>query len=177
MSDCTLSIPVPSTFLKGQFPMRAAELAFGHARGWIKPHDVVDALAWWWGEGAKLDACDVQIASLLPDELWKLQQLLDASTGSQGVSEAAARSLWLYLLLAWLFEIRDRLEDPLGAVESVYCDFSHPREIEKLIKYMPAGEGGPVGETGLIERWREFVERRRQELAHDRGVRPSSGGA
>lgn len=175
MNDYAHGFAVPSGFLKGQFPLRAAELAFGHAHGWIEGHDVVDTLAWWWGEGARLDAREVEIASLLPDELWRLPQLLDASVVSQRVSEEGARSLWIYLLLAWLFETRHRLEDPLAAVERVYCDFNHPREIENLIGYMPAGEEGPVGEKGLIQRWRKYVEGRRQELARDRSGPPSTG--
>ncbi|MBI3448834.1 MAG: DUF2247 family protein [Acidobacteria bacterium] len=161
---------IPLLFLKNQFPMRASELAFGLSHGWINAHDVVDALAWWWGKGSRLDDREVEIASLLPDEMWKTEHLLPSAAAAQAVSEEAVRALWTYLLLAWLLESQILLEDPLAEVERVYCDLGHPAEMQELIRYMPAVGERPVGEQGLLERWRRYVERRRSELARDRAA-------
>ena len=90
----------------------------------------------------------------------RLVQLLAAS--EPRLSEDAIRRKWLFIVLAWLYERRAEIEDPLGVVELVYADFGYPEEIASFVRYMPM-VGRDLGsvranEDRLLNRWKEFVE-------------------
>ena len=77
-------------------------------------------------------------------------------------TEAELRDKWLYLVLAWLYEQRGAVPDPLQTVEEVYADFGYPEEIAGLIRYMPM-DGPDLGsreanERRLFERWRQYLD-------------------
>ena len=44
---------------------------------------------------------------------------------------------FLYLLLNWIYENKERYSDPLEMVETIYADFDYPEEISKFVRYMP----------------------------------------
>jgi hypothetical protein len=44
-------------------------------------------------------------------------------TEKEGCRPQDSEEKWLYILLAWLYENRDALEDSLGLVDEVYADF------------------------------------------------------
>lgn len=72
------------------------------------------------------------------------------------------KAKWLYLVLAWLFENRNSLVDPLGMVELVYSDFDYPREIASFVRSMPMV--GPdlrnreQNEARLFDRWKAYLD-------------------
>lgn len=83
------------------------------------------------------------------------------------VTDAELRDKWLYLVLAWLYERRDAMADPLGAVEEVYADFEYPEAISGFVRYMPL-DGPDLGsveanEQRLIERWRRYLDSEMQK--------------
>jgi hypothetical protein len=45
---------------------------------------------------------------------------------------------WLKVFLGWIYENNKKYDDPLGMVEQLYSEFDYPKEIEHLIRYMPA---------------------------------------
>ena len=64
---------------------------------------------------------------------------------------------WIYLELKAAYEMRDRLRDPLGAVEEIYADFDYPAPVAAFVRYMPPPPGAPVGEDALYERWSRYL--------------------
>lgn len=72
------------------------------------------------------------------------------------------KAKWLYLALAWLFENRESLVDPLSLVEEVYSDFDYPREIASFVRYMPM-EGPDLknreqNEARLFDNWKAYLD-------------------
>jgi hypothetical protein len=169
MSDYLIQVSLPNTFFKKQFPVSGEELAFGFEKGWVSGTDVVDVLAWWWKQGQLLSPADEEIASLSPNNLWQLPELLEKCQ-RQNVEKNNPRigHLWMYLIVAWLFENISTFPDPLGEIEKVYADFEYPDEIQSLVRYMPAQEGQPVGEKAIISRWGEYVRRVKAEFLAER---------
>jgi hypothetical protein len=167
MNDNILQSSIPGAFLKNQFPLSGADLAYGLERQWISAWDVVDVLAWWWGRGVSLSPKEEEIASLFKNELWRLPDLLEEFRNNKDTGED--KRIWLYLIVAWLYENLLVLPDPLGEVEKVYSEFNHPEEIEGLIWFMPAKEYEPVGEEGLLARWKDYVRRTKAEFLAKRG--------
>jgi hypothetical protein len=64
---------------------------------------------------------------------------------------------WVYLELRAAYELRDRLQDPLGFVEDVYASFDYPPAVASFVRYMPPPPGAPIGEEALYARWRVFL--------------------
>lgn len=77
-----------------------------------------------------------------------------------------AAAKWLYLSLAWLYERRFELDDPLQHVEIAYADFGYPERIAGLVRYMPSREASQLGpgETGLLRLWERFLSEERERL-------------
>jgi hypothetical protein len=77
-------------------------------------------------------------------------------------SEDEIRDKWLYLVLAWLYEHRAEVPDPLQRVEEVYADFGYPEQLANFVRYLPM-EGPGLGsreanERRLFERWKRYID-------------------
>lgn len=45
------------------------------------------------------------------------------------------------IILSWIFENKDNIQDPLMLVEKIYADFDYPEEIYDLIRYNVPKDG------------------------------------
>lgn len=73
------------------------------------------------------------------------------------------KSKWLYLILSWLLENKDKIADPLAVVEEVYSDFDYLPEVAPFVRYMPM-VGPDLGsieenEKRLFRLWKDYVGR------------------
>ena len=74
---------------------------------------------------------------------------------------------WLYLILAWLYENRASVADPLAEVEEIYSDFGYPQEVARFVPYMPPEPDEywpqPASQEEATERlmriWGDYVSR------------------
>jgi hypothetical protein len=87
--------------------------------------------------------------------------------------EPSMKYLWAYLALAWVYENRGSLADPLGVVESIYADMGYPEAIAKFVRYMPA-VGPDLGseeanERRLMHNWKEFIDTEADRRGKDQG--------
>ncbi|MDR1462191.1 MAG: DUF2247 family protein, partial [Azoarcus sp.] len=78
---------------------------------------------------------------------------------------------WLFLVLAWTLDNKDRADDPLAEVETIYADFDYPDEIESFVRYMPMTDGYDPSqhsrkdnENRLFENWRKYLDVARHEV-------------
>lgn len=83
-------------------------------------------------------------------------------------SNSLSARKWLYLVLAWLFEHRGELPDPLQSVESVYAEFDYPDKLADFVRYMPSDDpdlGDPqLNEDRLIGRWERYLAEEQAQL-------------
>ncbi len=75
---------------------------------------------------------------------------------------------WVFLVLAWLFEHRNGLPDPLQAVENVYAEFDYPEGVAGFVRYMPSDEpdlgSQERNERRLMQKWERFLDEQRNEF-------------
>ncbi|CAK7019983.1 DUF2247 family protein [Saezia sanguinis] len=50
---------------------------------------------------------------------------------------------WLYIILLYIFNNREKYKDPFEEVEMVYADFDYPEEIESFVRYMSPKDYNP----------------------------------
>jgi hypothetical protein len=132
---------IPVDYVLRMMPPTWADLRFGLERGFISEADVVEAAVKVVSEKLNPSSVEIELAGLLRKEVSHVPLLLTALVASSETTEDTTRRRWLYLVLAWLYDRRESLDDPLGMVEEVYADFGYPEEIAGFVRYMPPRDG------------------------------------
>lgn len=88
-----------------------------------------------------------------------LQQLIMLED-SQNIADIKEK--WLYLILKWLYEKRNSIENALEIVEEIYEIFDYPDSITSFVRYMPS-EAGNLGSVELnrerlFENWANYLK-------------------
>lgn len=107
--------------------------------------------------GAQQQVPEERLALLLSDEIDLVDDLISQIDPKDEPIEAQAR-FWLFLSLAFVFEKRRDLVDPLTIVEDLYGEFDYPVEIQGMVRYIPVQAGMPTGVTAIFERWAAWLE-------------------
>lgn len=104
----------------------------------------------------------ILLAGITKEELFKVRELVEKLAEFENIqNKGNAEDTWLYIVLLWLYEHRNVIEDPLGKVEIVYADFNYPASISSFVRYMPSEESNQYSKTGesyLYEQWKKFLE-------------------
>lgn len=168
-----MAMVIPAEFLaRHPLPLSWSDLRWGVAHGWAEEQAVVDAAVRALEGDAPREA--VALAGLAAGELHEVRPLLDRLAGPEAEADPErTRERWLYLVLLWLYERRDALDDPLGAVEEVYADFDYPGQVAPFVRYMPVPESEgyrPQDHTPqentrrMMANWERFLREERERL-------------
>ena len=69
---------------------------------------------------------------------------------------------WMYLILDWIYNHKNKYSDPLGIVEKIYSDFDYPEIISNFVRYMPSNEvdlgSVELNEARLFKNWQDYLE-------------------
>lgn len=84
---------------------------------------------------------------------------------SQNIADIKEK--WLYLILKWLYEKRNDVENTLEIVEEIYELFDYPDNITSFVRYMPS-ETGDLGSVELnrerlFKNWANYLELFKEE--------------
>ncbi len=108
------------------------------------------------------DPDEILLAGLTKSELFKVRELVEKLSIAESYQDAnEIERKWLYIILLWMYENKDKLEDPLGKIEIVYADFNYPVSMASFVRYMPSDRNIPSSETGesfLYQQWKFFLE-------------------
>jgi hypothetical protein len=152
---------IPYDFVRQRVNLSWRDVQFGLERQLIVPQVAIDKATDRVSESDDASSNEVELASLSESD-----PILDPVSRLAAVENGAAdedvQARWLYLVLAWLFENRASVNDPLGMVEEVYSDFGYPREIAPFVRYMPMvgpDLGNPEqNEARLYDRWKSYLD-------------------
>jgi hypothetical protein len=107
---------------------------------------------------------EIELANVSKDLVWKVSELAQALAEQGGNSEEASKLKWLFLCLAWAYENRERIPDPLAVVETIYADFDYPSTIESFVRFLPPTDGYDPAQFSqeqnhqrLMTKWSEFL--------------------
>lgn len=158
--------------LAEEVAMTAEDLGYGFEHGFLKPADLIALAAHEMGCGADDDVL-VALGSLLRDEDGRVPEVLELLDDPERVHDPreSARK-WLYLQLKAAYDERERLSDPLGAVEETYADFDYPPAVAPFVRYMPLRPGDEAGVGPLMARWADYLAREGAALRGRSASRP-----
>lgn len=163
--------PIPAEFIRRHVSLSWYEAHWGYQRqltGWSAIVDLAtDRLL-----SGSNDPAVIELAGLTKTEAHRVGDLLrDLAEASKDKDLGLAKRKWLYLVLTWLYENQERIDDPLGEVEIVYADFDYPAEIEGFVRYMPPRDGyDPARHTRrenrerMMGKWRQFLDSLKNEM-------------
>jgi hypothetical protein len=149
-----MNFKLPSTFIRPRSHVTWREVEFGLQNGWLTDEAAIELAI------DRVNAGDdspdvVDLASLLPHDLYKVPEIVRRLAERD---PECSRDKWLFLLLAWLYEHRADVEDPLGVVEELYADFDYPEGMASFVRYMPPQDPSRVGESYLLDAWRRYLD-------------------
>jgi hypothetical protein len=149
---------IPYSFVRSRVRISWRDALFGLTNELLDPLAAIELAAEQVDERA--DPILVALAAGAND--WVLQRVERLAENESPRSDDEIRDKWLYLVLAWIYENRDRFPDPLQRVEEVYADFGYPEPLAKFVRYMPM-EGPDLGsreanERRLFERWKQYLD-------------------
>lgn len=149
-----MNIKIPSTFIKAHAHLTWREAEFGLQNCWLTDETLI-ALAIDRVTAGDYSRDTMDLASVLPNEKYKVRDIVRRLAASD---PGYSPEKWLFLLLAWLYEHRDVVEDALGLVEQLYADFDYPDEIASFVRYMPPQDPSRVGNSYLMEAWKRYLD-------------------
>ncbi|HEX3624565.1 MAG TPA: DUF2247 family protein [Verrucomicrobiae bacterium] len=152
---------IPYEFISQRVPMTWADIQFGLDNQLLRPKAAIDK--------ATEQLCDtdaaprgvVELAIRVESES-VIDLVSDLAKAEARSSDDVVKAKWLYIVLAWLFENRKSLVNPLEIVEEVYSDFDYPAQIASFIRYMPI-QGPNLGsreknEARMFDRWKAYLD-------------------
>lgn len=149
-----MNFQIPSTFIKARARLTWREVELGLQNRWLADETPIDLAIDRVTTGDNSPDA-LELASLLPNEKYKVIEIVRRLAASD---PQYSPKKWLFLLLAWLYEQRDVVEDALGMVEQLYADFDYPDEIASFVRYMPPKDPSRVGNSYLMDAWKRYLD-------------------
>lgn len=153
-----MQLPIPLGFVKSLTTLTWREVELGLQNRWLTDDAAIQLAA----DCVSPSPDVLELAALLPSEKYRAGELVHRL--AEADSEVSPGK-WLFLLLAWLYANRDRVDEPFAVVEQLYADFDYPAEMEDFVRYMPAKDPSAVGEKYLLQAWERYLEEARRAYA------------
>jgi hypothetical protein len=157
----TIRFKIPYEFISARATLSWTDILYGLEHSLVAPEVAVQH-----ADNIIKDARDPQPEEIEIAGLSKADPVLDLvsilSSREDNKDAEAMRDKWLFLVLAWVYENKDGLTDPLAIAEDVYSDFDYPRSIASFVRYMPM-QGPDLGSLDmntarLFDNWRDYLE-------------------
>ncbi len=159
--------------LTKDFIVRNADLAwqdmlYGLDHGYIDERTVRDLAIEKVRADSSLESCEMRLSVLNDSDLYRVREILTQAISTHTIEqEDRPKRKWCFLSLQWLFEHKDQVADPLGAVDEIYADFDYPEEVAPFVSYesaYPRAAHEPTGKDLLLSRWAGYLQKMRSEL-------------
>jgi hypothetical protein len=150
---------MPLEFIDRIGPLSWPAVQFGLREGWLRPGSAIDLAVRKVVLGSDISD-EVELAGLLPGDFTSVPDLVARLARDQPASAPAAKSVWLRLLIAWLYENRTDVADPFDVIEEIYVTFGYPEEIRHLIRHNSTSRPLESKEHALslmLDDWAEYV--------------------
>jgi len=157
-----LNLSLPAEFISKRVVLSPGELRWGFANGLITSNAAIALATSYLSQGVPLTEAENRLAMLLPEDAEDVPAIV--STLGEEHGEQDHRLVWMYLALAWIYESREQLADPLSTVEHAIVEFGYPAEVRSLLRWMPLEAGQQPGLKALEERWRSYLENASREF-------------
>jgi hypothetical protein len=156
----TIITKIPYQFLSDRVSLSWSEIKFGLEHQLIAPRVAIEEAVNRLQRQSNLLSAEVELVGRSDSD--PILELVERLAEAEGPPPVPVKDKWLFLILAWLYENRSSVPDPLGRVEELYSDFGYPNEIAPFVRYMPM-VGSDLGdraanETRLYDYWKSYLD-------------------
>lgn len=155
---------IPIQFALRTLNLTWSDLAYGYHMGRFIWKDLIDFASLKKSQNAA-SAAEWEMAAQNKSSISRLVELADQAASGENIDEDKIRERLLFLILYWIYENKENIEDPLAEVESIFADFDYPAEMYPFIKYMPPSDGvdpsrfsKEENEERLTRKWRAYLD-------------------
>lgn len=157
--------PLPTGFVLSHVSLTWREILWGYDHGWINWDGLTELATRQLVSKVNNHPAEIELAGLLAVESTRARVLAEQLASKEPpMTEEVIKGKWLYLILRWLFENRERAADPFALVEEIYSDFGYPDEIARFVRYMPVGDdydprahSKAENDDRALLHWREYL--------------------
>lgn len=166
-----ITATIPYNFVKNRTDLGWREIRFGLDHQLIAPKVAIERAVDILVAEKSPSRDEVELASLSENESVR-DLVFRLAEGVPPRSDDELKDKWLYLVLAWVFQIRESIADPLVLLEEIYSDFEYPAEMASFVRYMPMQ--GPdlrnqeQNEARLFDNWKDYLNNARERFAPKR---------
>jgi hypothetical protein len=110
----------------------------------------------------------IELASLTKEESVHpyLKRLVDSEETQE---DDVIRDKWLYLILDWIYNNKDKYLDSLQIVEEIYAEFDYPEQITTFVRYMPSDApdlgSAQLNEERLYRNWKSYLDSQKEQFS------------
>lgn len=156
-----LAIQVPYSFVRQRTRLSWHDVKFGIEEGILQPKEAIDVAMDAIEHGTESEQV-LALASSCPDDPL-LGLVTQIASQERAPDPSVMRRKWAFLILAWVYELRDRFSDPLEIVEKLYADLDYPEQVAPFVRYMPTDEpdlgNRTLNEQRLFQQWADYLQR------------------
>ncbi|WP_430509847.1 DUF2247 family protein [Gottfriedia solisilvae] len=134
------------------------DILFGINNGFFSPEVAIEnAISEITSKEEKSDLV-FQIAQLFKGE--SIHPFIDELVSNESRNEADSTAKFLYILLNWLYENRNKYDNWMEMIWNIYLDFHSPEEIYELIPYVSPEKYDRVAplDIYILTKWKEYLD-------------------
>jgi hypothetical protein len=170
---------IPVDFILRHIKPSWSDVDMGLRNGWLDSAGALEIAVQRIATNENAPHAEVMLAATELTEMAEISAQVEKLARSESLTDRErSKRRWLYLILAYLYENRGSVPDPLAEVEEIYSDFGYPEEVGRFVRYMPPKEHEhwpqPATQKETTERlirvWADYVSRGLQDSPPD--VRP-----
>jgi hypothetical protein len=151
---------IPYEFILKHTRLDWSEVAYGLDNGYIAPDVAIEAAVSRLCEDDSASADEVELAGLSRGDI--VTELVERLSGYEFSENEESKDKWLFLVLAWLYEIRESLDDPRRLIEEVYEHFDYPEEMSAFVRDMytedPYLKSKEANEARFYAYWKTYLD-------------------
>ncbi|PIE91610.1 MAG: hypothetical protein CR997_00205 [Acidobacteria bacterium] len=156
-----LDLVVPFAFINPRFSLSWKECLFGYGEGYLSAKSVVSMAQAAVLSQDYLDSAILELAALKKGKSPR-GLLEEAASLEADQSVDVTREKWLFILLSWLFEEKDKKRNPFLDLEYIYYQFDYPPCMKSFIESEPSRTSwmrtSKQNKQVLIKKWSEFLK-------------------
>jgi len=157
----TLKIHLPYEFLKKTINISWCDILFGINNNYLNEDNAIDyAIDLLSDEKYLEDDMVMKIAILQRGDstISYIEKIVDSSCIK---NEQETKEKFLYSLLSFVYENKEKYDDSFEMVEVIYEDFGCPNEISSFVRYMPIKEPPlstkELNEKRMYQYWKDYL--------------------
>ena len=110
--------PLPTDFVLSHVSLTWREILWGYDHGWINCKGLTELATRRLTTNDPTPPAEVELAGLVVGESSRARALAEElASQERPLSDEVIKRKWLYLILRWLFENRERAADPFALVD------------------------------------------------------------